>query len=677
MKLVAAAAVILLLHQAASLCLRGDPGYDAADFNITVTANAKTGCFRQKFGNLAITVDVCNGTNGAICPAPTITTSGMPAGCGKVTATIGSETFCNGTAGGVGDAGATGPKGDQGAQGPLLAVMLSADANCKVYLNTAGSAVTICNGTSNTTGATGSVGLQGIPGTNGTDGAIGARGTTGANGYLPNIAVVDGSVFSLIGIGGLQLALNTIAAAGGGTVLVGGTCANPGPGNVCPAGPFPTAPVNLVSSCSAPLKIPAGVTLDLGGNTLSMAAGSTACAPLIQFGTDAQVAPANTISSLPLLANSTEGGNTVTIVANSILTSNLAVGQVCFLTGGYIQPVPTGLSPSIVQLVRISAFTNSTGVVTFRRPLVANFGPSGSLSPTLTCWTPLATNIVLRNGFLSFGGNTHTSSFMVNMLQGINLELSDIQILDPAPSTTSTGMIQVTSSHDSKISSVIVDSVETVTAVTIQTSSGITVSNVKVANSKSALSLAPGTHHCMIANLQASALSGTGISLVGASFNSFDNVMVNSATLRGVQLKSQSYRNVFHGLQVIGSAGTGVEFSGTSDSFNQFYGVVLAGNVAGPMSFGCGAVGNFFDGDIRGTPINCVGGATDPNMFQMVRQAVSPKGFIALSMHNATATFADFSHPRQLTMSLDSDLSIRFSLYGGDQVLRSATLSVS
>lgn len=662
------------LQAAWSLCQGGDPGYDGADFNITVTRNYITGCTTQSFVSPLFTIPsltVCNGTNSAACPSPTITTVGQAAGCGLVSAT-GSAVFCNGTAGATGSTGSAGLTGLQGAQGacPSVTTLTVGGVNCQLISAATGGFTTICNGTSNTTGATGAQGSQGPQGRNGTVGATGLQGLPGVPGILPNYYVVDGASGQPYTRAGLQSGLNVAAAAGGGVVYLG-------PCNGSPAQCTGPNLQTLVSDCGAPITIPTGVTLDLGGNTIQMPTGSQPCDALIQAGA-ASSAPL--YFNLPLVANSTEGGRTVTIAANSYTSAGLAAGSVCLLGTGYATgTIPSGTSVQILQIVRVASFVNSTGVITLRESLVGTFGPAPSLAGVITCYPAVNTGIELRNGYLSYGSNTNINSLILSTQTAVNLKVHDISIIGPGPSGVNNPAMVLDYILDSRFENLVFNDLGgDQAAISSNVATGLLFRDIKVFGGSTGLQLID-TYWSDASAIVVNQMTGIGIDLQTSGFNTFSNLVSNGAALRGLRFKLSSFHNTFRGVQLTGSAGYGIEFAGTGDSFNQLHGVENRGNLAGPLLFGNGAIGNYLEGDNQGTPVNTgTNGLVDLTMNNMVRQTVtSVNGFLAVSMHNTTTSATDFAATRMVIIGAPVDNSVTFSMKGSDGIVRRGSVGLS
>ncbi len=216
--------------------------------------------------------------------------------------------------------------------------------------------------------------------------------------------------------------------------------------------------------------------------------------------------------------------------------------------------------------------------------------------------------------------------------------------------------------------------------------SSITVRNLHMTNMVSGL-LGTFVSHSTFQDIVSEAMSSVGVALVSSSFNSFKNVISASAGSRGLKFSGKSNRNVFHGLAVSGCQGYGVEFAGFGDSNNQLYAAVLHNNAPGPVLYGAGAVANYIDGDVQGTPTNNAisqagfsPAGFDANAGNLARQTVSGNnGFVATSVHNATVSSTDFPAGRFLVFSAQGTAFLNFqvNLLGSDGTVRKSITSFS
>jgi len=652
-------------HGAAiAACGQGSNGRNGVNLTVTVTSDATTGCYTQTFTSTRTqSLLVCNGTNANSCPVSVITTVSNPPGCATISG-VGFVQFCNASKGAQRATGARGAKGPTGTTGPALTISTANQAtNCSLIAGTGG--FHLCNGTSDVPGATGLQGLQGPQGTNGTNGATGSQGSAGAVGSLPFI-VVDGGTYALTQTG-INAALVAAGAAGGGTVYVANTCSPPA---ACTGGNL-----KITSDCATPISIPLGVTLDLGGNTLAMHP-TTACAPLVVLGATSDFAVQTVyFGGQPLTASSSEGSSTITVAAgifttdfvNAISDPTLLVS--CSVASGFSG---SQVSNAIIQRVMLVSADNTTGILRTRDPLAGSFA-AGQL---ITCAAKGHISQALQNGIIDLNGNTAATSFGITV-GGTEQRLSRLRITGTS-SSTAFAIVRLSTCWDPIIEHVTFDTVTGASAMMrIDNTWGGFFHDIAIYNSGPGLSLISAGFNTFKDIVYLDAKSSTGIQLSTSPYNQFSNVRIDNPN-NGVALGQTSCRNLFNGLYINGAGGHAVQTSSTGDSYNQFWGTVIRNSALSPVLINhVLSVGNYFDGEIQGTPTS-VGGGLEPLLGNMYRGTVSgSNGLMVFTLHNATATAADFVGGREVIITVVNDVTVQFNVMGADNQIRTKQLTVS
>lgn len=688
-------------------CVHGAAGTNGQNIGVTVTS--ANGCYTQTVTGVSTPIIRCNGTDGAPGVSTTIQPgTGVNAGCAFFIGAAGlsaSGLVCNGTAGTQGSTGAQGPVGPMGTSvWPTLTTAGTASGCVSVVAN---GSVSICNGT---VGLTGIQGIQGPTGGPGNPGFTGPTGTAGAAGsVIPSYFVVDGvskisgsvvpytfvgiaQALCYVGCGSTDCSTCGASSTGtGGTVYIGANCGIAS--TPCTQGP------QTISAASGTdiLNIPSGVTLDMGGNILGFWTGGCGAniGPSytsiyagfwnnVVRGTQAATSPAAILS----IQQASEGSTLINVTANSYVTTGLALGQMCTISGLLSQE---GLSTLSLQ-TKLIAFNNATGSMTFRDPL-PGVCPVGC---TVTCSTlaSIVRNAGLRNGQILAQGSCSSGAIDQVVVTGVDgFQMADVVFTGSFGSASAgTKFLDTNNMLDSNFERITFRDLQTsggaATAIwRFAFNSGCDMKDFRITNTPATEGIFFGAAaYNTISGLWVDSSVSQAMAITQASYNYFSNVEFlrdDTGGTNGVmQTDTRSRHNIFFDLSIVGvvstagGGGAAIYLSNTGDSYNQFYGLVIRNEPYGKsILLSGGAVGNFFEGDID-MPVS-LPGSTDPMFGNAFRSFVGPNGHAYTSIRNATIAASDFPANRMYGFYAATDLFMGAALIGSDAVVRRQTVAVA
>jgi hypothetical protein len=453
--------------------------------------------------------------------------------------------------------------------------------------------------------------------------------------------------------------------------------------------------------------IPSNTVLDLGGNILEFESSGTSCPPSINgFAPMIQMlsptgGPVPSITGVLAVANSTEGSSSITIAANSFVSTGLAAGQLCQLNNMYVDGAPSvnynsGADGTGAQMIKVLTFTNSSGVITFRPPLIGAWGNPANPTyvGTISCYTAasIVSNAGLINGGIMAGGNCQATQSALVYAQGFtNLLISDIQMSGTWGGAVPSGYgIVLLNGLDS--------TVRRISAVGLSGSAGFGITPKTVGNSlfqeirfeSSVLTYGMymrNLHHSTIDGLT-SVDSSAALAAMPATYCIFRDVVIThtptSASTGAVQTMSRARSNVFDGLTVSGGSECPIDLGSSGDSYNQFRGLSLHNNNNQGPCIAAGSIGNYFDGDIDASPASngnaATSGPIDYYALNAFRAPLNADGFSRTIVHNTTMASTDFVQNRMLGFSFSGSgvgSNIVLQMIGADGVVRKILQAMS
>lgn len=708
----------LLLQGTSALCVGGPDGADGTGGTISKTTKAG-GCYTKTYSLFpSMPMHICDGKNGANGQAATITMLNQSlAGCAlfKAPLNAGQAILCNGTQGTTGVVGDVGPQGPPGIT--YLPTITTANLPLGCQLITANGSAVLCNGTAGPRGNNGTAGDTGLTGANGTTGATGAQGNPGA--VYPNVVVVDGvsgpsgAPYSYTAAG-IKRALCDVGCGSGdcltcnghnglgGIVRVGQKCQFLSSGTSCAAfqgtvlfGSYCCTQGQQIITLQANdvIRIPSGVTLDLGGNILQVAASSTSSPIAFTYYTGSDIGLVASTGVMVAAANSSEGATTITIASSNIISTGLAAGQMCLLGHQYVDGSPASAVGGM--MVEVVSFTNSSGVIVIRPPLIGAWGvpADASLKGTIQCYqaTSMVVNAGLQNGVLmANAGATGTSVNMVQVNGASGITVQDIQFTGAFTSlSTNQAALQAFRAIDcdfQRLEFVDYGIGFGIYALSVSTSVFREVT-IRSSSLNAGLELS-SVNHNIFDGIFMSDSTDDGVLAITSSYNVFRDVtIIKSATGTGIgfALSGKSRNNNINGLAVSGSTSFPVQVAGAGDSYNQFRGLSIRNNGGNGIRIGSGAVGNYFDGDMDVAPTsnaNSGTGNTGTDLFALnnIRSPINAHGFTRYTVHNATMASGDFAQARMVAFTisgLQADSNLVIWMKDSTSTVKSATQALS
>lgn len=679
----------------AQTCTRGDTGADGASVEITVDTIDHTSCYSQTVqlgGQLVTNIVRCNGTDGAPGVSTTIAIgTGVNLGAALFVDSGGlaaAQTVFNGSVGAKGAQGAQGPQGNMGTSVWPTITTVGAPTGCINVI--ANGSVPWCNATIGLTGNQGPQGFQGLPGNNGVIGLTGVTGSTGS--LLPNTLIVDGVSnnfpYSFLGV---QQALcqagcgsrdcttcSTVSQTG--TVYIGANC---GILNQ----PCTNGPQTLIQDSTTVLFVPSGVTLDLGGNTLQAPASgcggsqqSTNPLIAVTFWNTVLTGPQqSTTNSLTAASTLGEGSLIVTVPANSILTTGLAVGQYCVVSS---LRVDANADPGNLQ-TKLLGFNNATGVMSLADP-IPGIWVSGTSQ--VTCSTNYVVGATVRNGLLSAGGSTcsNVNWHAMTILGTDRFTLADMRFTGSLSNGASMDYLSIFKVYASSF-----ERLRFFNAGVFSSSfnaghmAACDLVDIRSAGSTFGSTFSLGSSfYNSFDTLVLDSSGNAGMSMFFTSYNTFNNILVSRAevaqgatSFAGIAFSGASRHNIFHNVQVLGLGSTNraMQWFTGQNSYNQVFGFIEHYIDQGQRSIGFSdatSPGNFVEGEID-SPANFPGNG-DFWFANAFRSNTGVSGHAFFTVRNTTMARSDFPATRMCAFNAITDRSFGVGCVGADGVLRQA-----